>query len=373
MKKYDVVVIGSGVGGSSAAYALKEGGKSVALVEEDLWGGTCPNRGCDPKKVFVAGMEAVERNNQLAGKGLSPIRSINWPELLAFKRTFTDPFPEAFKKEAQGNGIDTIAGSACFVDERKIDVGGTVIEADAFIIATGQRPGILDIEGKEYLKTSTDFLGMEELPPRMAFLGAGYIAFELAAIANAAGSEVTVIHHNNRPLKGFDANMVSEMVTAFQGKGVRFVFDTEIGRVQEENGQFILSGDDYSAEADYVVCAAGRVPNIEKLELEKAGVAYGKRGISVNKYLQTSNTYVFACGDVIDKKQPKLTPVAKFEGQYIAKKILDEQAAGIVYPPVATVVYGSPKLAQVGIDVSEAQRQPEKYVIRELDMTGWFT
>lgn len=372
MEKYDVVIIGAGPGGFTAAYALNKGNKRVAIVEEDLWGGTCPNRGCDPKKIFVSGMEAVERINQLAGKGFIPVNSIRWPELAAFKRTFTDSFSGSFRKKLQNRGIETIEGTAKFLNSKQIQAGKQVIEADAFIIATGQRPGIPDIEGKEFLKTSTDFLDLENLPPRITFLGAGYISFELASIANAAGSKVTIIHHNDRPLKGFDGDLVSDMVEAFKKKGIRFVFNTDIRKVSRRGGQLLLTGSEYSETTDYIVCATGRIPNIEKLGLENAGVESGRRGILVNGYLQTSNPAIFACGDVVDKKQPKLTPVATFEGNYAAGKILDASLAGISYPPVVSIVYGSPKLAEVGITVSEAKSAPEKYEIRDIDMTGWF-
>lgn len=372
MEKYDVVIIGAGPGGFTAAYALNKGNKRVAIVEEDLWGGTCPNRGCDPKKIFVSGMEAVERINQLAGKGFIPVNSIRWPELAAFKRTFTDSFSGSFRKKLQNRGIETIEGTAKFLNSKQIQAGKQVIEADAFIIATGQRPGIPDIEGKEFLKTSTDFLDLENLPPRITFLGAGYISFELASIANAAGSKVTIIHHNDRPLKGFDGDLVSDMVEAFKKKGIRFVFNTDIRKVSRRGGQLLLTGSEYSETTDYIVCATDRIPNIEKLGLENAGVESGRRGIFVNEYLQTSNPAIFACGDVVDKKQPKLTPVATFEGNYAAGKILDTSLAGISYPPVVSIVYGSPKLAEVGITVSEAKSAPEKYEIREIDMTGWF-
>ncbi|WP_066688905.1 dihydrolipoyl dehydrogenase family protein [Christensenella intestinihominis] len=372
MEKYDVVIIGAGPGGFTAAYALNKGNKRVAIVEEDLWGGTCPNRGCDPKKIFVSGMEAVERINQLAGKGFIPVNSIRWPELAAFKRTFTDSFSGSFRKKLQNRGIETIEGTAKFLNSKQIQAGKQVIEADAFIIATGQRPGIPDIEGKEFLKTSTDFLDLENLPARITFLGAGYISFELASIANAAGSKVTIIHHNDRPLKGFDGDLVSDMVEAFKEKGIRFVFNTDIRKVSRRGGQLLLTGSEYSETTDYIVCATGRIPNIEKLGLENAGVESGRRGILVNGYLQTSNPAIFACGDVVDKKQPKLTPVATFEGNYAAGKILDASLAGISYPPVVSIVYGSPKLAGVGITVSEAKSAPEKYEIRDIDMTGWF-
>lgn len=372
MKKYDVVVIGSGPGGQVSSRALAAGGRKVAVVEEDLWGGTCPNRGCDPKKVLVAGMEAVDRSNQLDGKGLSPIRSINWPGLMEFKRTFTDPVSSSSKEGLARRGITTVGGSAKFVGSGQIEVNGQAIKADTFIIATGRRPAVLDIEGKEYLKNSADFLEMETLPRKITFIGAGYIAFELACIANAAGSEVTVIHHNARPLKGFDEALVSAMVLAMRAKGIRFVFDVDIARVSRQGGSFLLEADNYEDKTDCVVCATGRLPNLETLGLENAGVEYGRRGVEVNGFLQTSNPSIYACGDVVAKKQPGLTPVARFEAKYIAQRLLGGETGSIVYPPVPSIVFGSPKLASVGVSTADAGKEPQKYTVKEVDMTRWF-
>lgn len=378
MEKYDVVVIGSGPGGAATAYALKDGGKRVALVEDDLWGGTCPNRGCDPKKMLVSGMEVVERNNQMLGRGFSLIESIDWPELMAFKRSYTDPFPRSFKKGVEAYGIDAIEGSARFVGDNRIEAGDAVIEADAFVIATGQRPSILGIEGSEHLLTSTDFLDMDELPKRMAFLGAGYIAFELAAIANAAGSEVTIVHHNDRPLKGFDSDLVDSLVEAYEDRGISFAFDVDIEAIAEDERGYLLrgrgSGDrEYVERFDCVVGATGRIPNVEALDLENAHVNYDGHGITVDGFLQTSNPAVYACGDVVAKKAPKLTPTASFEGAYLARRILGSAAEPLAYPPIVSIVYGSPKLAQVGVSPAEAAERDGSYKFDEMDLTNWFT
>ncbi len=376
MTKYDIIVIGSGVGGATAAHALKEGGRKVALIEENIWGGTCPNRGCDPKKIFISGVEAMELNNQLAGKGLKPISHFDWKELLAFKRTYTDPFPDNFTKEAAGRGIDLIKGSAKFISKNQIQVGDDVIEADLFVIATGQRPDFPNIKGRELLKTSTDFLETDELPRKIIFLGAGYIAFELATIARAAGSEVTIIHRNSKPLKAFDEDLVRELMKQMQKKGIRFVLDTEITEVRQKDksgNELEVIGDSFSDTCNCVISAVGRIPNVEGLNLNAAGVNFDERGIEVNKFLQTSNPLIYACGDIIAKRIPKLTPVAGFEGRYLAEHILSGNDTPVTYPPIVSVVYSSPKLAAVGISTAGAKEKPDKYEIKEVDVTSWFS
>lgn len=371
MEKFDVIVIGSGVGGMACANPLQNAGKKVAVVEMDLWGGTCPNRGCDPKKVLIGAVEAKTQVRQLQGKGFNNQPKIDWPQLMAFKKTFTDPAPESFQRSLNAAGIETIKGQASFVSQDTLRVGTRQLQAKDIIIATGQRPSLPEIPGAELLHTSTDFLSLSTLPHEMIFLGAGYITFELATIAAACGSQVTIIHHNNRPLKAFDEMLVQEMTTQMAAKGIKFEWDTEItAALTDGNNRVQLRTDDEkSYTADYVVAATGRIPNIEGLSLEKAGVAVNRGGIAVDEFLQTNVSHIYACGDVVAKRRPKLTPVATFEGSYVASRILGETAA-INYPLIPTIVYGSPKLAETGQTIANPDAGETETV---MDLTQWFT
>lgn len=373
MEKFDVVIIGSGVGGGGAAYALNSGGKNVALIENDLMGGTCPNRGCDPKKVLMASVEALDAVARMDTMGVTSHGSVNWPDLMAFKRTFTDPFPQSYEQRARESGITVIKGTARLRNAHCIEVDGQPIETDTIVIATGQLPRMLDIDGKEYLKTSNDFLDLNEMPPAITFIGAGYIAFELAAIAHTAGSDVTIIHHNNRPLKELDESFVDDLVAEYTKKGIRFVFNEDIKKVSRVEEGFLVEGDSYSSKTAYVVCTAGREPNIANLNLEAVGISFSSRGIEVDEHLHATHDTIFACGDVLAKKAPKLTPTASFEGRYVADVILGRTTASLSYPPVVSIVFSSPKLAQIGVTTAVANKEPEHYSIDEIDMTSWFT
>lgn len=371
MEKFDVIVIGSGVGGMACAEALQSAGKKVAVVEMDLWGGTCPNRGCDPKKVLIGAVEAKTQIRQLQGKGFAGLPKIDWPQLMAFKKTFTDPAPKSFQGSLNAAGIETVKGQAAFVSQDTLQVGSRQLQAKDIVIATGQRPNLPAIPGAEYLHTSTDFLSLPELPREMIFLGAGYITFELATIAATCGSQVTIIHHNSRPLKAFDEQLVQEMTAQMTAQGITFVWDTAItaARVVAENRLQLLTAGEKSYTADCVVAATGRIPNLEGLDLEKAGVAVNRGGVAVDEFLQTNVPHIYACGDVVAKHRPKLTPVATFEGSYVASRILGK-AAAIDYPLIPTIVYGSPKLAETGQTIADSEAgETEKY----LDLTNWFT
>lgn len=373
MKSYDAIVIGSGVGGFSAVFELKTAGLKVAIVESDLWGGTCPNRGCDPKKVLMAAVEAKHKVNALSGKGFEADASIDWEELMAFKKTFTDPVSSERKAALEKAGIDYYAGQAEFSDPHQIIVNDEQLQAKQFLIATGQRASILPLEGQEYIQTSSDFLELEHLPKRITFIGAGYIALELATIANAAGAQVEVIHHNDQPLKEFDRELVTELVDYLTKQGVRFTFNVDVEQVEVMRPGYRLVGDNFETVTDMVIGATGRIPNVEALSLEKAGVTYSKKGIEVNDHLQTSAPHIFACGDVLAKARPKLTPVSVFEGEYVAQVMTGKTSHAIDYPLIPTIVFGAKKLARVGLAEKTIQKSDGKYHSRTLDLASWFT
>lgn len=372
MKNYDAIVIGGGPGGIAAAYDLKEQNKSVAVIEADLWGGTCPNRGCDPKKILMSAVEAKARVEKLNGKGFNTSPEIHWEELMKFKRSYTESVPSNTKKGFEDAEIDTFEGQAEFIDAHTIEVADEQLSAKQFLIATGQRPAILPIEGQEYLQTSTDFLNLDNLPERIAFIGAGYIAFELATIANAAGAEVHVIQHNDQPLKGFDKELAMNLADHLKNKGITFHFNVDVAKVEPLDPGYRLSADNFELITDMVVVAAGRVPNIETLKLDKAGVTYSKRGIPVDEYLRTNQSHIFACGDVLEKAYPKLTPVSGFEASYVVNA-MNGETEPIHYPLIPSLVFGDQKLARIGLSEKELSEQPEKYHSETMELGSWFT
>ena len=375
MKKYDVVIIGAGPGGLGLAYPLKEAGLEVAVVEENLWGGTCPNRGCDPKKVLLAAIEAKKQNQYLLGNGIKNETQIDWPALMQFEKTFTDPVSKSSRSGLTDAQIDVYDGHAEFIDQHTLKIDQTTITSEKFVIATGQRPSRLtNIENQEMMQTSTDFLKMDHLPNELALVGGGYIAFELAMIASGAGAKVHIIHHNQRPLKAFPKAYVDDLIDQLKTQGVEVHLGIDLKRVEPKDERFELSdGQGFKQIVDQVFVTAGRKPNDDSLNLEKIGVQTDRGGIVVNEYLETSVDNIYAMGDVVSKALPKLTPVSGFEARYLAKKLTKATQAAIDYPAIPTVVYGMPKLAKVGVELDEAQQHPEQYEIKTAEMTEWFT
>ncbi|MGP5428014.1 dihydrolipoyl dehydrogenase family protein [Enterococcus malodoratus] len=372
MEKYDAIVIGSGPAGNSAAYGLKEQGKKVAIIESDLWGGTCPNRGCDPKKMLMSGVEAQKRIETMLGKGFDQTPKIVWEDLMTFKKSYTDFVPQNTKEGLDAAEIDRYQGQASFLNANQIVVNDQELSANQFLIATGQRPAVLSIDGQDLLQSSTDFLDLNHLPKKMAFIGAGYIAFELAVITSAAGSEVHIIHHNDRPLKEFDQELVNDLVEHMKADGIQFHFNVNTKSVELMHPNYRITGENFELVVDMVIGATGRIPNVEGLNLEKAGVSYDKRGIKVDEHLRTTQQNIFACGDVIAKKQPKLTPVAGFEAGYVVNAMNGDTEA-IDYPLIPTIVFGDQRLARIGLSERELADHPEKYHSETTDLSSWYT
>src|SRR5947209_12790196 len=207
----DVIVPGTGSAAQNVAYSCHAASWSVVVVDSRPFGGTCQNRGCDPKKVLVGVSELVDWSRRMQGKGIStPGLSITWQDLMRFKRTFTDPVPERTERGFAEAGISMRHGRAHFVDRTSVQVGDDTLVGRYVVIAAGARHASLGIPGEELLTTSTQFLELDDLPARIAFVGGGYIAFEFAHIAARAGASVQVFHRGKRPLEKFDPDLVAQ-------------------------------------------------------------------------------------------------------------------------------------------------------------------
>ncbi len=371
---YDVVIIGSGASGTTVAFEAQAAGLKVAIVEERSWGGTCVLRGCDPKKVLVGAAEARNLSTRLRGKGIKEAATISWTDLMAFKETFVEDVPESRLESFQEAGIETFFGPASFQNENTLQVGNDILSAKKIVIATGATPNTLKVEGQEHIQTSDDFLSLEKLPDSVVFIGGGYISFEFASIALAAGRDVHIIHHNSEPLKKFDPDFVAALVATLKEEGIHFHFDTDITKINKNGEKLHIEGKNgFSLETDLIIGATGRTTNIAHLALDKANIDYTKKGITVNEKLQTPNhPHIYACGDVAATKGAPLTPVVSMEAALVAKNILGGNEK-IDYPAIPSVVFTSPKLASIGISMEEANANPEKYQIKNHDTTNWYT
>src|SRR5438094_5095199 len=219
-RTYDLVAIGSGSAATTAAMRVAAAGWSVAVVDHRPLGGTCALRGCDPKKMMVSAEEAVDWSRRMTGRGVRGELRIDWSELIAFKRSFTDPIPEKRRTQFERAGIGTFEGLARFTAPDRLEVGRSELRFRYALIATGARPVPLSIQAEDLVSTSDDFLELEELPARIAFIGGGYIAAEFSQLAARAGAEVTVLHRGPRLLKKFDPDLVDLLGARFGELGI---------------------------------------------------------------------------------------------------------------------------------------------------------
>jgi glutathione reductase (NADPH) len=376
---FDLIVLGTGSAAQNVAYTCRAAGWSVAVVDSRPFGGTCTLRGCDPKKVLVGVAELVDWSRRMQGKGVSaPGLSLTWPDLIRFKRTFTDPVPESTEHSFAEAGITMRHGRARFIDRTTIQVGGDTLVGRYVVIATGARHSPLGIAGEELLTTSTQFLDLGELPRRIVFVGGGYIAFEFAHIAARAGAQVLVLHRGSRPLEKFDPDLVAQLVQASRELGVEMQVNRAVTTIERQGNQLLVhaqSGEhERSVETDLVVHAAGRVPEIDDLDLEAAGVAREQGGVSVNAYLQSvSNKAVYAAGDAVASGGFPLTPVAGMQGDIVARNLLEGNRHTPNYTGIPSVVFTTPPLARVGLTEAAAHTQGLRFRTHHEDTSGWYS
>jgi glutathione reductase (NADPH) len=370
IKKFDVIVIGTGSAASMVALRCREAGWQVAIVDSRPFGGTCSLRGCDPKKVLVGAAEVLDWGRRMQGKGIKAEKlQMDWSELMRFKRSFTEPVPQRREDEFANAGIAGFHGRARFVGPTAIKVGEEKLEGRQVVIAAGQAPVHLEIPGAEYLTTSDQFLDLTELPRRILFIGGGYIAFEFAHLAALAGSQVTVLHRGPRPLALFDSDLVDQLVERTLELGIDLHLGTEAIGIEKSSAELIVrashSGETISYQADMVVHAAGRVPEIDDLNLDIAFIAWDKRGVRVNEFLQSvSNPAVYAAGDAAASGGPPLSPVASYEGRLVAANLLKGNHQTANYLGIPSVVFTIPPLVAVGLSERAAQEQNLKFRVK---------
>jgi len=375
---FDVLVIGTGEGGTTAAQKCAKAGKRVAIVDVLPFGGTCALRGCDPKKVLIGAAETVARSRQLLGHGLDTAATVAWADLMRFKNSFTGKVPAAREASLQKASIATYHGLARFTGPHAVQVGDQELRAKQFIIAAGARPRPLGIPGEELLLDSTAFLELAELPADLTLIGGGYIAFEFAHLVARCGVAARILHRGVRPLEHFDADLVAHLVTASREAGIEVVLDTAVTGIEREpGGRLRLRAESGGQAVDYsaamAVHAAGREPNLAALDLDRAGVAHGPAGVTVNEFLQsTSHPDVYAVGDAAASGLP-LTPVAAKAAFVAASNLLKGNHTPVAYGVVPTTVFSHPPLAAVGLSEAEATRQGLKFAAKSELTTDWFT
>ncbi|HUX86049.1 MAG TPA: NAD(P)/FAD-dependent oxidoreductase [Chloroflexota bacterium] len=380
MKTYDLVAIGTGAAGSSAAFTCRAAGWEVAIVDMRPYGGTCALRGCDPKKVLVAAEELVDWSHRFRDKAvITGELAIDWSRLIQFKSTFTAPVPEERAKSFAEAGIDAFSGTVRFIDRSTLSVGEQPIAAKHILIAAGAKPRDIPIPGTDLLTTSEQFLDLPKLPQRLVMVGGGYISFEFAHVAARAGAQVTIVHQGTRALEQFDTDLVARLVAATRELGITVLLETSVSAITRNGDHLIVHTETHAGEkgaitTDAAVHGAGRVPDIDTLDLSAGNVTRTEKGVTVNEYLQSSsNPIVYAAGDAADSGGLPLTPVAALEGEIAAANLLQPNSRRVAHRGTPSIVFTSPALAAVGLLESTAKERGLAFRTSAGDTSDWYS
>lgn len=380
-KNYDLVVIGSGTAAMVASHRMASAGRKVAVADYRPFGGTCALRGCDPKKMLVTGAQVIDDVRRMIGRGVvAEDAQILWRALIAFKRTFTGPVPEKQERRYADHGIDAYHAQARFVGSNAIELdGGDRLEAQHILIAAGARPAPLGFPGENFLITNAEFLELEELPERIVMVGGGYIAAEFSHIAARAGAKVTILQRGGHMLPHFDADLVGWLMERFREIGIDVRTRTSVEGVEKTDRGFLVraradGGQPVTVEADLVVHAAGRIPDLDSLDLQAAGVERDGNGhLKLNEFLQSiSNPAVYAAGDAA-RMGPPLTPVSSHDAKVVVRNLLEGNRHRPDYRGVPSVAFTIPPITSVGLSEREAREKGLKFRMKSQLVPGWYT
>lgn len=401
MMDYDVIYIGSGNAAWQGGRFLRKAGLKILVIEESLYGGACANRGCNTKAILDAPYEIKALFDNYEGMGKSGNIEVDWPALIKHKRERIAGMSLFLDNKFDEYDLDVAHGKGVIIDEHTVKVGNKCFTTDKIVITTGLMPVIPDIEGKEFLHTSNDFLDIDELPKHTIIIGAGFVGMEIASILAEAGLDADVIIRGDMALKYFHQPYVNKAIDILKAKGIRFHFNEQVKEVINnveienpeeknftalqglntdddlrdpeakkdnrayENGFTVNCMSGLSLTGDYVVAAMGRTANVEDIGLENVGLIYSPKGIKVNGHLQTEVPNIYAAGDVADTGIAKLVTVAIHQSKYLAKELLGE-ADEITYPAIPAVAYTIPRIATVGVPayVGEESDEYEVHTIR---------
>jgi len=360
MTDFDLFVIGAGSGGVRAARIAAAYGAKVAIAEEHKIGGTCVIRGCVPKKLLVYGAHFAEDLNDAAMFGWDISHcEFNWSVLRdnvlaevgriqqAYTDTLTSHDVTIFHERAELTGPNSLRLAS-----------GKEVRAKFILIATGARPAMPEIEGIEHAISSNEVFHLETLPKRVVIAGGGYIANEFAGIFHQFGAHVTIVNRTDVILRGYDEQIRDRLLQISLTKGIEFKFNAMFRKIEKRgDGSLMLDMEGCDdIEADAVLFATGRIPNVEGLGCAAAGVEVGEKGeIKVDADSRTNVPSIYAVGDVTNRVQ--LTPVAIREGHAFADTVFGNKPTRVDYNCIPSAVFSHPPLAGVGMTEGQARNR----------------
>lgn len=367
---YDLFVIGAGSGGLAASKRAASYGARVVVAEESLVGGTCAVRGCIPKKLMVYGSHFPALFKDAAGYGWNVGKStLDWHRFITAVDQEVRRLSQIHIGYLEEAGVSLIQSRAKFLDPHTLEVDGGKVTAAKILIAVGGRPIKPDLPGMEFAITSNEMFHLPQQPQHLAIVGAGYIGVEFASIMNGLGCKVTQIIRKDWILRGFEEDIRTEVQAGMTRHGIQILTNTVLKQVERSPAglKLVLAGDyEEPVTADVLLAATGRTPNIETLNLEKAGVDVGPSSlegpgysstsaITVDEYSRTSQPHIFAVGDC--SNQINLTPVAVGEGRAFADTEFGNTRRSLSHENVPSAVFSTPEAATVGMTEATAREK----------------
>jgi glutathione reductase (NADPH) len=355
---FDLFSIGAGSGGVRASRMSASYGARVAVAEERYLGGTCVNVGCIPKKLLVYASAFAGEFEDAAGFGWSVgERTFDWARLIENKDREIARLNSVYARLLDEAGVRRLEGRARVVDPHTVEIGGRRFTAANLLVATGGWPTLPEIPGIEHAISSNEAFHLKELPRRVVVVGGGYIAVEFAGIFNGLGSRTTELYRGELFLRGFDDDVRRTLADEMRKKGIDLRFGASIARIEKHGGVLRARLDDGAElEADQILYATGRAPNIAGLGLEQAGVALdGAGAVVVDAYMRTSVPSIWAIGDVTNRLN--LTPVAIHEGMAIAATLFAGRPTAPDHSDVPTAIFSQPPVGTVGLTESAARER----------------
>ena len=378
MRNFDVVIVGGGNAGFGATVAPREAGMSVAMIEPDLLGGTCPNRGCMPKKVLVAAAHALD---EIARAGAHHIAvgkpRLDWAALIAREKAMIAPIPAGMASALQRRGVELIRGRGRFAGPNRVAVDGEVLEAKHIVVATGSKPRVLPFPGAELMITSDDVLDERTLPDEVVFVGGGVIALEFSHVYSRAGAKVTILEALPQILGNMDVDAVAQLRAETERIGITVHTGVAVRRIEPAGTRlrivYEVGGKAEEVTADRVVNGAGRVADTGGLDLAAGNVAADGGHIALDQYLGSiSNPAVYVCGDAV-ATTPQLSPVATYQGRIVGRNIVDGPTHIPDYASIPACVFTVPALASVGLTQAAAEAQGLQVRVAINDVHEWLS
>jgi glutathione reductase (NADPH) len=376
--RYDVVILGGGNAAMGVTVPTREAGLSVAMIEMRDLGGTCPNRGCMPKKVLVAAAHALDEIARAHHHGIAVAPpTLDWAALIAREKQMIAGIPDSLAASMARRGVEVIRGQGRFVGADAVQVAGRTLEAGHIVIATGSKPRHLPIPGADRMITSDDVLDDPTLPREVVFIGGGVIALEFSHVYVRAGVKVTILEALPQLLPAVDADAAAQLRSETERLGVAIHTGVSVTRIdpagERPRVSFTKDGAEHVIEAERVVNGAGRVADLDGLDLDAAGVRHEGGRVPVDEFLRSvSNPAVHVCGDAL-WSSPQLSPIATHEGQLVGRNIVEGPRHKPDYASIPSCIFTVPALASVGLTEAQAREKGLRVRVQVNDMRGWLS